>query len=230
MTDTPAPEARIIVVEDDARLAAQLDALLTRAGFAVTVIGDGLSAAERIPAEAPDLVLLDVELPGQDGFAVCRAVRPRYAGLIAMLTARRDEIDEVVGLELGADDYIPKPIRARALVSRLKALLRRAGPARSSPTLDVGPLSIDPGRREVRLNGAPIELTDAEFDLLVVLARGAGEVLDRDRIYRALRGVPYDGLDRSIDLRVSRLRRKLGDDPPRLIKAVRGVGYLMVAP
>ena len=221
--------ARIFVVEDDPRLAGQLETLLGREGFAVTVIGDGLVAADRILAESPDLVLLDVNLPGQDGFAVCRAVRRRYPGMIAMLTARRDEIDEVVGLELGADDYIPKPIRARALVSRLKALLRRAAPSRPASFV-VGSLVVDPGRREVKLNGAPVALTDAEFDLLVVLARHVGDVLDRDTIYRELRGVPYDGLDRSIDLRISRLRRKLGDDPPRLIKAVRGVGYLMVAP
>lgn len=221
---------RVFVVEDDPRLAGQLETLLGKAGFSVTVIGDGLTAAARIVAESPELVLLDVELPGQDGFAVCRAVRSSYPGIIAMLTARRDEIDEVVGLELGADDYIPKPIRARALVSRLKALLRRAGPAKPASTFVVGPLAVDPGRREATMHGAPVELTDAEFDLLVVLARHAGDVLDRDTIYRELRGVPYDGLDRSIDLRVSRLRRKLGDDPPRMIKAVRGVGYLMVAP
>lgn len=220
----------ILVVEDDARLAGQLEALLSREGFTVATVGDGLAAPERILADMPAVVLLDVNLPGQDGFAVCRAVRHAYPGIIAMLTARRDEIDEVVGLELGADDYIPKPIRARALVARLRALMRRAEPRAPASTLAVGPLAVHATRREARMNGALLELTDAEFDLLVVLARHAGAVLDRDTIYRELRGVPYDGVDRSIDLRVSRLRRKLGDDPPRLIKAVRGVGYLMVAP
>lgn len=221
---------RVVIVEDDDRLAEQLQMLLSREGFAVERIADGLTAPGRILAEPPDLVLLDVNLPGQDGFAVCRAIRHAYPGVIAMLTARRDEIDEVVGLELGADDYIPKPIRARALVARLRALLRRGRPTAAPPVFEIGPLRVDPSRREAQMNGAAVALTDAEFDLLVVLARHAGQVLDRDAIYQALRGVPYDGIDRSIDLRVSRLRRKLGPQAGQLIKAVRGVGYLLVAP
>ena len=220
----------VIVVEDDPRLAEQLTALLGRDGFCVTVVNNGHAAPEKILSDQPDLVLLDVGLPGQDGFAVCRAVRHAYPGVIAMLTARREEIDEVVGLELGADDYIPKPIRARALCARLRALLRRGRPDSTTQVFVFGPICVNPSRRQVLMNGEPVPLTDAEFDLLMVLARHAGQVLDRDTIYRALRGVPYDGIDRSIDLRISRLRRKLGDDPPQLIKAVRGVGYLLVSP
>lgn len=219
----------VLIVEDDVRLGDQLRRLLEREGFQVTLVRDGSTAPERILQLRPALVLLDLQLPGQDGFAVCRAVRHRYDGVIAMLTARRDEIDEVVGLELGADDYIAKPVRPRALLARLRALLRRATPA--TPTVhEVGPLVVVPSQREAKLHGEPLALTDAEFDLLLVLARSAGTVLDRDTLYRETRGVPYDGLDRSLDLRISRLRRKLGDTPPRLIKAVRGIGYLLVAP
>jgi DNA-binding response OmpR family regulator len=170
---------------------------------------------------------------------VCKQVRERYAGPILMLTALGDEVDEVVGLELGADDYVAKPASPRKLLARVRTLLRRAGGATdagetgaataSERRIELGDLVVDESSRAVTLGGAPVELTTAEFDLLWLLARHAGEVLSRDRIYEELRGIAWDGLDRSIDLRVARLRRKLGDDArhPRRIKSVRGAGYLL---
>ena len=167
-----------------------------------------------------------------DGFDVCRNVRPHFAGPIIVLTARGDEVDEVIALEVGADDFVRKPVRPRALLARLKSHLRRIdAPASSEQRQDivVGDLHIDEGSRSVRLQGESIELSTAEFDLLVHLARRAGQVVPRKEIYLELLEIPYDGLDRSIDLRVSRLRRKLGDDPvtPERIKSIRGVGYLL---
>ena len=224
--------AHIMVVEDDIRLATQLHDLLQLDGHVVTLIHRGDEAVAAIRSAQPDLVLLDVGLPGQDGISVCREVRADFGGVIAMLTARTDEIDEVVGLEVGADDYISKPVRRRALQARLRALLRRTethAPAQAHQ-LTVGDLHVDLGRRSVLVAAREIPLTDAEYDLLVVLARRPGEVVDRDTLYRETRGIAYDGLDRSIDLRMSRLRKKLGDDRAQRIKSVRGVGYLMVRP
>jgi len=224
--------AHVVVVEDDVRLADQLRSLLQLEGHTVTLVHDGTAAPDVIRREDPALVLLDVGLPGRDGISVCREVRADFAGVIAMLTARSDEIDEVVGLEVGADDYITKPIRMRALTARLRALLRRAkasGPAKSR-RLTVGDLVIDLGQRAVTCCDGEVTLTDAEYDLLVVLARRPGTVVDRDTLYRETRGIAYDGLDRSIDLRMSRLRKKLGDSGGKRIKSVRGVGYLLVAP
>lgn len=228
---------RVLLVEDDARLAALVQEYLEREGFAVTLEARGDRAAERIPRERPDVVILDLMLPGLDGLAVCRAVRPAFPGAILMLTARGEEVDEIVGLEVGADDYLAKPVRPRLLLARLHALLRRrAAPSpEAAPTvpedgaLRVGALEVWPARREARYQGAPLDLTTAEFDLLALLAGRAGEVVSREELYLALRGIPYDGLDRSMDLRVARIRRKLGDDArqPAIIKSVRGAGYLL---
>ena len=239
-------EARLLIVEDDAELARLVADYLAGAGFEVDVEGRGDRAVSRILAERPDLVVLDLMLPGEDGLSVCRRVRPAYRGAILMLTAQGDEVDEVVGLEMGADDYMAKPVRPRLLLARIRSLLRRterktgttsggvepAPPVVPETGLRVGDLLVDPARREVELRGRPVALTTAEFDLLELLARHAGEVLTRPDIYRALRGIEYDGLDRSIDLRITRLRRKLGDDArqPTRIKSVRGVGYLLAAP
>ncbi|MGK0359427.1 MAG: two-component system response regulator RstA [Bradymonadia bacterium] len=223
--------AHILVIEDDARIGALVLQLLARSGFTASLADRGDDGLARIIAEQPDLVLLDINLPGLDGLSVCRRAREKYAGPIIMLTAQDDPIDEVVGLEIGADDYICKPMNPRVLLARIRARLRQPGGA-----LDAAPptqgLHIDPTRREVWVDGRSIELTTAEFDLLVHLADRRGEVVDRDALYLALRGVPHDGLDRSIDLRVARLRRLLGDDPkaPKYIKTVRGVGYLLMAP
>lgn len=227
--------AHILVIEDDARIGALVLQLLARSGFTASLADRGDEGLARIIAEQPDLVLLDINLPGLDGLSVCRRAREKYAGPIIMLTAQDDPIDEVVGLEIGADDYICKPMNPRVLLARIRARLRQPATAIGTALSTAPPkqgLHIDPTRREVWVDGRSIELTTAEFDLLVHLADRRGEVVDRDALYLALRGAPHDGLDRSIDLRVARLRRLLGDDPkaPKYIKTVRGVGYLLMAP
>ncbi len=219
---------RVLIVEDDLRLQELLADLLTGAGYKVATESRGDVAVDRILGDAPDLVLLDIGLPGKDGLEVCRSVRSDYAGRILVLTARGDEIDEILGLELGADDYLAKPVAPRRLLARVKALLRRPAAAITAP-VENGPLIVDPGRRLVSLDGRTLEVGTAEFELLLLLARRLGEVVSRDDILRSLRGGGYDGIDRSVDLRVSRLRKVLGDDPrkPTWIKTVHGAGYLL---
>lgn len=227
---------RILLVEDDERLAELTAEYLKKNDFSVEIEARGDTAETRILETRPDLVVLDIMLPGQDGFAVCRAVRPKYDGIILMLTARDEDIDQILGLELGADDYITKPVPPRVLLARIKALLRRAGPAgedlqegvQSFDSLTFGSFSISQQTRSAMLAGEQIDLTTAEFDLLWLLARHAGNILSRDDLLQQLRGIGFDGLDRSIDARISRLRKKLNDDPenPTRIKTVRGKGYL----
>ena len=225
--------ARILLVEDDERLAELTAEYLRKNEFTVDIEPRGDVAEKRIVEMQPDLVVLDIMLPGQDGFAVCRAVRPHYDGVILILTARDEDIDQILGLELGADDYIAKPVQPRVLLARIKALLRRAGPSGSevageNETLTFGSFRISQQTRTAQLGGETIDLTTAEFDLLWLLALHAGNILSRDDLLQQLRGIGFDGLDRSIDARISRLRRKLHDDPdnPTRIKTVRGKGYL----
>ena len=232
----------ILIVEDDERLAELTREYLVNNGLSVEVEHNGTVAVARIKEEQPDLVILDLMLPGDDGLSICRQVRPDYSGPIIMLTARTDELDQVVGLEVGADDYICKPVQPRLLLARISAMLRRTGKtsdhAVASPLLHnpedarhhFGSLVIDNAMREAWLGEQDIELTSAEFDLLWLLASNAGRVLSREEIFSALRGISYDGQDRSIDVRVSRIRPKIGDDPdhPRRIKTVRSRGYLFV--
>ncbi|MBS1188412.1 MAG: Response regulator receiver:Transcriptional regulatory protein, C-terminal [Rhodocyclaceae bacterium] len=225
--------ARILLVEDDERLAGLTAEYLSRNDFEVSIEGRGDTAEQRILAEQPDLVILDIMLPGKDGFAVCRAVRPAYRGVILMLTARDEDFDQILGLEMGADDYIAKPVQPRVLLARIKALLRRMpGSGETSATSAeekvFGHFRISQATRTTTLAGHPIDLTTAEFDLLWLLASHAGNVLSRDDLLQELRGIGFDGLDRSIDARISRLRKKLNDDPdnPTRIKTVRGKGYL----
>lgn len=222
---------RILLVEDDERLAGLTAEYLSRNDLAVSIEPRGDAAEGRILAEQPDLVILDVMLPGKDGFEVCRAVRSQYRGVILMLTARDEDFDQILGLELGADDYIAKPVQPRVLLARIKALLRRLptpGEADSADCLVFGEFRISQSTRTASLNSQVIDLTTAEFDLLWLLASHAGNVLSRDDLLQELRGIGFDGLDRSIDARISRLRKKLNDDPenPTRIKTVRGKGYL----
>lgn len=224
--------SQVLIVEDDQRLADLTGEYLQANGFEVAVEGDGAKAAQRIIVEQPDLVILDLMLPGEDGLSICRKVRPRYAGVILMLTARSDDLDQVQGLDLGADDYVVKPVRPRLLLARINALLRRSdAPSSEHQALVFGPLRVDNTLREAWLRGASIELTSAEFDLLWLLVSNAGRVLSREEIFTSLRGVGYDGQDRSIDVRISRIRPKIGDDPihPKMIKTLRSKGYLFVA-
>lgn len=223
---------RILLVEDDRELASMVADFLTPHGFAVSTEGRGDRAVERIRGEEHDVVILDVNLPGLDGFSVCRLVRADFNGPILILTARGDEVDEVVGLEVGADDYLAKPFRPRVLLARLRANLRKvAGPIgeHASNRIEIGALVVDAGQRAVEISGQEVKLTSAEFELLWLLAENVGQVVSRRDIYQRIHGVDYDGMDRSIDLRISRLRKKLSDDPinPQRIKAVRSIGYLL---
>lgn len=228
----------ILIVEDDERLATLTQDYLVSNGLSVTVEGDGSRAIERIKNEQPDLVVLDLMLPGEDGLAVCRIVRPHYKGPILMLTARTEDLDQVLGLEMGADDYVAKPVRPRVLLARIRALLRRVkdqgaeseSENKAANRLNFGNLVVDSAMREAWLNGESIDLTSAEFDLLWLLSSNAGRVLTREEIFNNLRGIEYDGQDRSFDVRISRIRPKIGDDPmnPKRIKTVRSKGYLFV--
>ena len=228
----------ILLVEDDAALSELIASYLERNGYHVNVLSRGDHVRERARLNPPDLVILDLMLPGLDGLQVCRLLRADSAGLpILMLTARDDSHDQVLGLEMGADDYVCKPVRPRVLLARIRALLRRREGSDSERDegqprrLQFGPLVIDSAMREAWLGEQGIELTSAEFDLLWLLAANAGRILSREEIFNALRGIEYDGQDRSIDVRISRIRPKIGDDPmhPRLIKTVRSKGYLFVA-
>jgi two-component system OmpR family response regulator/two-component system response regulator RstA len=231
-------KTRILLVEDDERLADLTAEYLRKNDFEVATEARGDTAEARILKDDPDLVILDVMLPGKDGFEVCRAVRGNYKGVILMFTARDEDLDQILGLELGADDYIAKPVQPRLLLARIKALLRRAPAAGSAASdgsatdetaqLAFGSFRISQATRSAHLGEGAIDLTTAEFDLLWLLARHAGSILSRDDLLQQLRGIGFDGLDRSIDARISRLRRKLGDDPenPTRIKTVRGKGYL----
>jgi two-component system OmpR family response regulator/two-component system response regulator RstA len=222
----------ILVVEDDEKLAALVGEFLQREGFEVELVHRGDEAVPKILQSPPDLVILDLMLPGIDGFEVCKQVRDRYAGFILMLTARNEDVDEILGLELGADDYVTKPVRPRVLVSRIRALLRRhpgEPVTEAGDPVACGNLQIDPRNRTAIHAGSALDLSSGEFDLLLYLAQRPGEIIDRDQLYQDVRGIAYDGLDRSIDLRIARLRKKLGDDAkhPTFIKSVRGVGYLL---
>lgn len=224
------PRHHILLVEDDERLARLVREYLEGQGFDVSVEGRGDTAAARIRDLAPDLVVLDLMLPGRDGLDVCREVRPDYDGPILILTAREDDMDQVAGLEIGADDYVKKPVQPRVLLARVRALLRRAGGGRDASAGDLrfGALHVDERSRRVHLDGEEIDLTTTEYDLLVLLATHAGSVLSRDDLFRRLRGIDYDGIDRSIDIAISRLRRKLEVDPsdPQRIRTVWRRGYL----
>ncbi|SEJ05790.1 response regulator [Pseudomonas sp. NFR16] len=225
---------QVLIVEDDRRLAELTRDYLESNGLRVSLEGDGARAAQRIIDEQPDLVILDLMLPGEDGLSICRNVRSRYEGPILMLTARTDDSDQIEGLDMGADDYVGKPVHPRVLLARIRALLRRTEPAQTPAPeqrrLVFGPLVVDNALREAWLNDHSIDLTSAEFDLLWLLVANAGRILSREEIFTALRGVGYDGQDRSIDVRISRIRPRIGDDPihPRLIKTVRSKGYLFV--
>jgi DNA-binding response OmpR family regulator len=231
-------QQRILLVEDDQRLAELIRDYLQQQGFEVLIEERGDRAPGRILSENPDLLILDLMLPGKDGLSVCQQVRSEYPGPILILTAREDDMDQVAGLELGADDYVKKPIEPRVLLARIRALFRRmekitepqCPPPPPKDDLTFGYLRICFASRMVFLNELGVDLTTTEFDLLALLATHAGTVLDRERIFSAIRGIDYDGLDRSIDIAISRLRKKLEVDPtePRRIKTIWRQGYLFV--
>ncbi len=219
----------ILVVDDAPNIVELLRLYLEGAGYATLVATDGPSAVEAHRKHRPDLVVLDVMLPGLDGFEVCRAIRREADTPVIMLTARTDDIDAIVGLELGADDYVTKPFNPRALVARVKAILRRTdGTVRLGRPIEVGTLRIEPRRREASVGDRVVELRAREFDLLAALARDPGVVLSREALLEDVWGTDFPGETRTVDVHVSELRKKLGPDGPT-IESVRGIGYRLIA-
>jgi DNA-binding response OmpR family regulator len=221
---------RVLCIDDDVRLYELLAAFLGPNGVTLTHAPDGAKGLAALAADVYDAVLLDVMMPGMDGLTVCRRIRETNNRVpILMLTARGDEADRVVGLELGADDYIPKPFSPRELLARLRAVLRRSQPAAEARQIVIGRVAIDVDARQVRVGAAPADLTGLEFDILLALARRPGRVVPRETLLGEAGRQDVTVSDRTVDVHVSHLRRKLGDDPktPRLIKTVRGVGYVL---
>jgi DNA-binding response OmpR family regulator len=225
------PSARVLLIDDDQRLSAMVRDYLQAHGLAVIAAGDLSQGRALLQRESFDALVLDLMLPDGDGLDLTRELRAdgRLRGLpLLMLTARGEPMDRIIGLELGADDYLPKPFEPRELLARLRALLRRTQPQEEDGTLRFGRLEIDVGARQARIGGTPCELTSYQFDLLYVLAQSPGRVLSRDQIMDALKGHALDAFDRSIDVHISRIRAAIEDDPkaPRRILTVRGAGYV----
>jgi DNA-binding response OmpR family regulator len=230
----------ILVVEDDRQLSGLIRDYLQQEGYQAAVERRGDRAVQRILHEQPELVVLDLMLPGKDGLTLLQQIRPDFAGAVLIMTARENEMDQVAGLEMGADDYVKKPIEPRVLLARIRALLRRFSRKTGAPSSDLnadllqdltfGGLVISRTARRVTLDNQIVQLTGGEFELLLLLASNAGAVLDRDTLFKLLRGFDYNGVDRSMDVSVSRLRKKLGDasSSPKRIKTIWGKGYLFV--
>lgn len=219
---------KILVVDDEPKIVEVLQGYLEEAGFGVVTAGDGKAALEAARRERPDLAVVDIMLPEVDGLQVTRVLQTEQGIPVILLTAKSDEVDRLVGLELGADDYIVKPFSPREVVARVKAVLRRAGRAASdTDRVSLGGLVVDLAGREVIVDGRDVELTRTEFDLLATLATAPGRVWTRLQLMQAVSGYAYEGYERTIDAHIKNLRRKLGDDPsePRWVKTVRGVGY-----
>ena len=223
----------ILLVEDDRRLADLVKDYLENNEFLVTVEGNGTRVMRQCQQVNPALVILDLMLPGKDGLTICQELRPHYRGPILMLTARNEDIDQVLGLEFGADDYVIKPVEPRVLLARVRALMRRYYEQESSEqeSLEFDKLIIQPTARKVQLDAEDINLSSHEFDLLVALAKHAGQVIGREYLFNQIYNREYDGLDRTIDVRISQLRKKLLDNSenPTRIKTIWGKGYLFVA-
>ncbi len=224
---------QLLMIDDDEKLVGLMREYLESHGFELAAAHDGNAGVETALTTEPDLVILDLMLPGIDGLEVCRRVRQASRVPILMLTARGEETDRIVGLEMGADDYLPKPFNARELLARIRAILRRSDgeeAADASSILEVGPLVVDVGSRAVTVRGRQVDLTTAEFDILHALATSAGRVLSRDQLLQKVHGEGWAAYDRSVDVHISRIRQKIEEDPrrPALLKTVRGVGYQLV--
>jgi two-component system phosphate regulon response regulator OmpR len=224
-----APRKTLLIIDDDERLCSLLATFLARHGYELLSAGNGELGLKLIRDRRPQLVILDLMLPGRDGFEICREIRKHSRIPVIMLTARGDITDRVVGLELGADDYLPKPFEPRELVARIQSILRRTEPGAATEKLALGDLELDPSARSFRLRGKSVELSTTEFDLLELFLRNPGRVLTRDWIMDQLRGRDWEAFDRSIDIAVSRLRAKIEDDArtPRYLKTIRKKGYLL---
>ena len=230
--------SRLLMIEDDARLARMVVEYLGQSGFEVTHAPDGEAGLEQLQLLQPELVILDLMMPGIDGLEVCRRIRALQGDVarvpVLMLTAKGDPMDRIIGLELGADDYLPKPFEPRELLARVRAVLRRRGEtgsasvSRSTPVMRFGSLDIDRDARTVQVAGRACELTSYQFDLLVAMAERAGRVLTRDQIMEAVRGRELEAFDRSIDVHIGRIRNAIEVDSkdPKRILTVRGVGYV----
>ncbi|MGQ9631563.1 MAG: response regulator transcription factor [bacterium] len=223
---------KVLIIDDDRKLAHLIKGYLERSGYSVETAYDGKSGLESVEREAPDIVILDLMLPGLDGLEVCRRIRKDSGIPILILTARGEEADRVVGLELGADDYLTKPFSLRELVARIRAVLRRSSTASgteasSRNTLRVGDLLIDRAKRELKVRGEAVELTATEFELLWYMASHPGRVFTREDLLDGVLNRSFTAFDRSVDMHISHLRQKIEDDPkyPRYIKTVWGVGY-----
>ena len=228
----------ILVVEDDKNISDLIHMYLVKEGFDVRIAGDGGKALEEFQKKEPDLILLDIMLPVMDGWAVCAKIRETSKVPIIMLTAKGETYDKVLGLELGADDYLPKPFNDRELVARIRAILRRShwseqqqSSDTSSPTVEVDALSLNPGRQEASFDGQTLELTGTEFTLLYLLAQHLGQVVSREHLSQEVLGKRLTPFDRAIDMHISNLRRKLPErkDGHPWFKTLRGRGYLMVS-
>ena len=230
--------ARLLLVDDDVRLRELLVRYLETQGFAVKGVGDTVQMRQALDRGHYDLIVLDLMLPGENGLDICRRLRGQGDTTpIVMLTAKGDEIDRIVGLEIGADDYLPKPVNPRELLARIRSVLRRVQPAVGAPHAEggeiaFGPFKLDLGRRELTREGAALKLTSGEFAVLSVLLRHPRQPLSRDRLMSLARGREHDAFERSIDVSIARLRKLLAEDPqsPRLLQTVWGVGYVYVPP
>jgi DNA-binding response OmpR family regulator len=223
------PEHRILLVEDDQALASLLAEYLGNHGYIVDILHTGSEVIRRVLETHPDIVILDLMLPDASGLDVCKELRSSWRGPVLMLTAMKDDADVVVGLEVGADDYVGKPASPRVILARVRALLRRSSSDEKAECIILGRLRVDVPSRRTFLDGEEISLTTTEFDLLALLSRRAGRVQGRDTLVEELRGIDFSSFDRSVDVIVSRLRRKLGDAGD-MIRTVRGVGYVMSLP
>ena len=229
---------RILVIDDDLRLRDLLKRYLTDQGFTVETVADGVAMDHNLKRTRYDLLVLDLMLPGEDGLALCRRLRATGNGVpLIMLTAKGDDVDRIIGLEMGADDYLPKPFNPRELVARIQAVLRRQAPppAPGAPTAEdrivtFGPFALNLGTRTLERDGSPVPLTHGEFSVLKVFAQHPREPLSRDKLMDLARGREHESYDRSIDVQVSRLRKLLGEDPqsPRYIQTVWGFGYVFI--
>lgn len=219
---------KVLMIEDDARLASMVQDYLSEASFNVTVAGTGADGLRQIKSGSFKALILDLMLPDMDGFSVFRAIPEKHTLPVIMLTAKGDPLDRIVGLELGADDYLPKPFEPRELLARLKAIMRRNTVQTSSEILAFGRLEVDRDAMEARLDGERCDITNYQFQILTTLAEGAGRVMTRDHLMNELQGHDADAFDRSIDVHVSRIRAAIEDDPknPKRLVTVRGAGYL----
>jgi two-component system, OmpR family, response regulator RstA len=224
---------KILLIDDDVELCQLISQYLGSNGYQVSCHHSGADAEQVILAQQPDLLILDLMLPGNDGLTICKAVRAKLHCPIIMMTALDDDIDEVTGLEVGADDYLAKPVKPRVLLAHIRAQLRRLLPATQSTTelrfCYDQQIQLDARKRTVTMQQQLIDFSSAEFDLLWLLAEQVGSIISRDELYQQILRLPYDGLDRTIDLRISRIRKKLNDNPkqPFIIKTIRNAGYLL---